>query len=55
MTHLKEAVDEIRRAGQYVFRSNKVRYRGYISDHLRQKKIRLSRDLKKKKMPQEKE
>lgn len=54
-THLKEAVDEIRRAGQYIFRRNKERYRGYISDHLRQKKIRLARDLKKKKMSQEKE
>jgi len=50
-THLKEAVDEIRRAGQYVFRRDKERYRGYISDHLRQKKIRLSRDLKKKNWP----
>lgn len=31
--HLKEAVDEIRDAGKYVFRKQKDRYQGYISQH----------------------
>ncbi|MCX6580051.1 MAG: hypothetical protein NT166_07690 [Candidatus Aminicenantes bacterium] len=39
-TYLKEAVDEIRRTGQYVFRRNKERYIGYISMHLRHAKSR---------------
>jgi len=30
-SHLKEAVDEIRRAGQYVFWKNEVRFKGYAS------------------------
>ena len=52
-THLKDAMAEIRHAGQYVFRLNKERYQGYISDRLRQKKIRLARNSKKKqKQPQ---
>jgi hypothetical protein len=39
-THLKEAVDEIRECGQYVFRGNKERLSGYRSDYLRKKKIK---------------
>ena len=31
--HLKEAVDEIRTAGKYLFRKQKDRYQGYISAH----------------------
>jgi len=50
-TYLKDAVDEIRRTGRYVFRRNKVRYRGYISDHLRQTKIRQARKLKEEQEP----
>lgn len=30
-THLKEAIDEIRDTGKYVFRKNPERYKGYIS------------------------
>lgn len=30
-THLKEATDEVREAGKYVFKKDPVRYRGYIS------------------------
>ena len=37
-THLKEAVDEIRRCGQYVFRRDKERLAGYRSHYLRRKK-----------------
>jgi len=47
-THLKEAVDEIRRTGQYVFRRNKERYIGYISMHLRHAKSRQARKAKEK-------
>jgi hypothetical protein len=42
-THLKEAVDEIRRCGQYVFRQNKERLMGYRSSHIRQIKSRQRR------------
>ena len=45
-TRLKEAVDEIRQAGQYAFRDVKERRRGYVSDFLRQKKIRQTRKAK---------
>lgn len=31
--HLKEAVDEIRAAGKYLFRKQKDRYQGYVSAH----------------------
>jgi hypothetical protein len=34
-THLKEAVDEIREYGKYVFRKNKERFTGYASNHIR--------------------
>lgn len=34
-TYLKEAVDVIRRCGQYVFRLDKRRFQGYASQHLR--------------------
>ena len=30
-THLKEAVDEVRDCGKYVFRKDPNRYKGYIS------------------------
>ena len=42
--HLKEAVDEIRRVGQYVFWRNEVRLKGYISPYLR----RMNKNQKKK-------
>jgi len=45
---LKEAVDEIRRTGQYVFRRDKERFIGYISHHLRQVKGKQARNSKKK-------
>jgi hypothetical protein len=48
-THLKEAVDQIRQAGQYAFRGNKERLRGYRSAHLRQAKLRQTLNPKKKK------
>lgn len=32
-THLKEAVDEIRNAGKYIFKSNPDRFKGYISTY----------------------
>lgn len=32
-THLKEAVDQIRNAGKYVFRKDSDRYKGYISNY----------------------
>jgi hypothetical protein len=34
-THLKEAVDEIRDAGKYVFRQNEKRFRKYASEYRR--------------------
>jgi len=34
-THLKKLVDEIREAGKYVFRKDKNRYKGYISQYRR--------------------
>ncbi|GAA4278575.1 hypothetical protein [Aquimarina mytili] len=34
-THLKEAIDEIRETGKYVFRKNPERYKGYISRYKR--------------------
>jgi len=35
--HLKEAVDEIRRVGQYVFRKNEKKVRAYSSSYLRRR------------------
>ncbi len=35
--HMKEAVDEIRRVGQYVFWRDEVRRKGYISRYLKRK------------------
>ncbi|WP_109852224.1 hypothetical protein [Aquimarina sp. AU58] len=32
-THLKEAVDEIRNAGKYIFKNNPNRFKGYISTY----------------------
>ncbi len=34
-THLKEAVDEVRDAGKYVFKNNPERFKGYISKYNR--------------------
>ena len=42
--HLKEAVDEIRRVGQYVFWRNEPRLKGYSSQYI----SRLNRERKKK-------
>ncbi|MDQ1350398.1 MAG: hypothetical protein QG657_699 [Acidobacteriota bacterium] len=47
-TRLKEAVDEIRFYGRYVFRGNKERLIGYRSEHIRQMKTRRARERKKK-------
>jgi len=41
-TYLKEAVDEIRDCGKYVFHDNKNRIKGYTSAHYR--KANQSRD-----------
>lgn len=46
--YLKDAVDEIRRTGQYVFRKDKERFNRYISNHLRHIKKRQARNSKKK-------
>jgi hypothetical protein len=46
-THLKEAVDQIRSYGKYLFRDNKRRLRGYKSDYIRETK--LKQRLKRKK------
>ncbi len=46
-TNLKEAVDEIRFYGRYVFRGNKERLIGYRSEYIRQVKVRQARDRKK--------
>lgn len=48
-THLKEAVDEIRFTGQYVFRQNRDRFIGYRSEYIRQLTIKQRRKPKKKK------
>ncbi|MCP4157413.1 MAG: hypothetical protein GY757_57410 [bacterium] len=42
-TLLKEAVDEIRECGRYVFRTNKERLAGYRSHHLRKTKKKVPR------------
>ncbi len=34
-THLKEAVDEIRAAGKYVFKNDPERFKGYMSQYFR--------------------
>ncbi|MFC2146073.1 hypothetical protein ACFLRT_01785, partial [Acidobacteriota bacterium] len=47
-THLKEAVDEIRLTGQYVFRQNKDRFTGYRSKYIRQLTIKQRGKPKKK-------
>jgi hypothetical protein len=39
-THLKEAVDEIREYGRYVFRSDRNRFIGYRSNHIHRKRKR---------------
>lgn len=45
-SHLKEAVDEICRCGQFVFRHDKERFRGYRSAHLRDKYLKRKREAK---------
>ena len=45
-THLKEAVDEIRDYGQFVFRDNKERFWGYRSQFLREAKRKRARKRK---------
>jgi hypothetical protein len=53
-THLKEAVDQIRSYGKYLFRDNKSRLRGYKSDYIRE--IKLKQRLKRKKpLPRQKD
>ena len=47
-THLKEAVDEIREAGKYVFRQNKKHSVGYTSQYMRHIKNKQKRKPKKK-------
>ncbi len=47
-THLKEAVDEIRRCGRFVFRDDEERFRGYRSAHLRDKYLKRKREAKSK-------
>ena len=39
-TYLKEAVDEVRECGQYVFWRNDARYVGYVSHYNRRKRRR---------------
>ena len=43
-THLKEAVDKIRKCGQFVFWRNAGRLKGYRSDYLRRIKRRSTED-----------
>ena len=40
-THLKEAVDEIRSFGQFVFWNDPARYRGYTSEYARRTRKKL--------------
>ncbi|MCP4137515.1 MAG: hypothetical protein GY754_41495 [bacterium] len=42
LTHLKEAVEEIRDYGQYVFSASRERLQGYRSDYYRKKRYRKS-------------
>lgn len=39
-THLKEAVDEIRRYGRHIFRHDEERKKGYRSEHLKRKNVK---------------
>ena len=45
-TYLKEAVDKICRCGQFVFRHDEERFRGYRSAHLRDKYLKRKREAK---------
>ncbi len=47
-THLKEAVDEIRETGRYVFRQDKKRVRAYASEYRRHIKSKQKKKPKKK-------
>lgn len=44
-THLKEAVDEIREHGQFVFRDQKERFIGYRSHHIRRLNVKLKKNI----------
>jgi hypothetical protein len=46
-THMKEAVDEIRRCGQYVFWKDEQRYKGYISHFIKRKDQAAAKKKKK--------
>jgi hypothetical protein len=46
--HLKEAVDEIRETGRYVFRQDKKRLTAYASEYRRQIKSKQKQKPKKK-------
>lgn len=46
-THMKEAVDEIRRHGQYVFWRNEARKKGYVSRYVQAQNSRTRNDEKK--------
>ncbi len=54
-SHLKEAVDEIRFYGQYVFRKNKDRLIGYRSNYIHQVKSKQARERRKRKRTGEKD
>lgn len=45
-THLKEAVDEIRRYGRHIFRDNKKRKKGYKSEYLHRRNNRRRNNKK---------
>jgi hypothetical protein len=45
--HLREAVKEIRRVGKFVFRKDKERYKGYLSDYMTKKGKKRKRRKKK--------
>jgi hypothetical protein len=42
-THVKEAVDLIRKCGKFVFWRNATRLKGYRSNHLRKMRLRNTR------------
>ena len=47
--HLKEAMDEICKFGQFVFKGNKERVNRYRSEYLRGRNLKLWRERQKKK------
>ncbi|GAA4274322.1 hypothetical protein U6A24_15200 [Aquimarina gracilis] len=38
-THLKEALDEVRAAGKYVFKNEPERFKGYVNQYLRRQNV----------------